>query len=913
MIGVRLLGPPRVERDGVPVAFDTRKAMAVLAYLALSERPRPRDVLADLLWADLDVDHARGALRRTLSTLRAAIGPAWVDATRDHVVLRSGADMAVDVHQFRALVADGDLEGASAYGGAFLEGFAVSGAPAFEDWQRRESESLQREQATVLAKVAAIRESTGDLAGATELVRRWLDLDGLHEPAHRALIRLLALSGNRAGALSQYRECVRTLDRELGVAPLSETTLLYEAISQGTLHPPEPVPELRATELALPPFVGRDTALHALLAAYRESGEHGRVAIIEGEAGVGKTRLAEEFLGPVRRQGSVTLVGRAYEGESALAYAPVVEALRARLIHDASWVDQVPPEALRQATRLLPELARFGTSAAVTADDPGAAERFLAGVWETLVAASAGVGPGVLVLDDAQWADEATLRLLTYGLRRLADRRIFVLLTWRSPHDHPVRRVVAELERRGHGSVHTLERLSLVDVGVLLDAAHPGRSHPGFRERLYAETEGLPLLLVEYLRALDLGFDTDEAWTLPAAARDLLRSRLDAVSETGRQILSAAAVLGRSFDAATVRSTSGRADDETVAALEELTQLGLIRESAVDYDFSHDKLRATVYADTSLARRRLLHGRAAHTAVDDAASARHLQLAGEEPAAAAAYVRAADQARSVFANAEALGHLRAALALGYPDAAALHAGIGDLQTLDGDYGGALNSYELAAATASRDRLSEIEHRLGQVHHRRGEWALADAHLVAALDLAPGTGGGQRARITADLSLAAHAAGDPVRAGELALEAHELATATDDLHALAQASNLLGLLATTADQNTEALSHLRSSLAVAERIGDAGARVAALNNLALAHRASGDLDRAVELTQDALASCAALGDRHREAALRNNLADLLHARGEPELAMHHLKVAVSLFAEIGADEGPQPEIWKLVRW
>ncbi|MDP9293750.1 MAG: hypothetical protein M3O90_04870, partial [Actinomycetota bacterium] len=229
-VKVRLLGPPRVERDGAPVAFDTRKAVALLAHLALADRPRPRDVLAELLWPEHDAEHARGALRRTLSTLRSAVGPEAVEATRDRVSLVRSGSLEIDVDRFRALAAAGDLKAAVAeFRGELLEGFGLRDAPGFEDWQRGEADSLRRELAAVLADHV---EATGDLA----LARRWLELDPLHEPAHRALIRLYARSGDRAAALAQYRECVRTLSRELGVPPLAETTRLYEAISEGTVE-----------------------------------------------------------------------------------------------------------------------------------------------------------------------------------------------------------------------------------------------------------------------------------------------------------------------------------------------------------------------------------------------------------------------------------------------------------------------------------------------------------------------------------------------------------------------------------------------------------------------------------------------------------------------------------------------------
>ena len=438
-----LLGPPRVERDGSPVAFDTRKAMALLAVLALVERPRPRDVLAELLWPEHDAEHARGALRRTLSTLRSAIGPEAVDATRDRVSLVRGASLEVDVDRFRALAAAGDLEAAIAeFRGELLEGFGLRDAPAFEDWQRGEADALRRELATVLARHV---EATGDLA----LARRWLELDPLHEPAHRALIRLYARSGDRAAALGQYRECVRTLSRELGVPPLAETTRLYEAISEGTLEGPAAADDAPAPAQPAPraaPLVGREDDRRALVELHRGIGADGRVAVLEGEAGIGKTRLAEELIADARERGAALLCGRAYEEESALAYGPLVAALRERLREDPAWVAAVPERALAEAARLLPDLS---AAAPPPLDGPAAQARFLDGVWETLAVAAAGAAPGILFIDDAQWADEATIGLLAYGLRRLAGRPLLVLLTWRTsaPGRPPARRGRARAQR----------------------------------------------------------------------------------------------------------------------------------------------------------------------------------------------------------------------------------------------------------------------------------------------------------------------------------------------------------------------------------------------------------------------------------------------------------------------------------
>jgi DNA-binding SARP family transcriptional activator/tetratricopeptide (TPR) repeat protein len=916
VIEVSLLGPPRVERAGTLVGFDTRKAMALLAHLALADRPRPRDALADLLWPDTDIEHARGALRRTLSTLRTAIGPECLETTRDHVHLVKSQGLYVDVDRFRDLVTEGDLETAvGLFRGEFLEGFGLRDAPDFEDWARNQADTLRRELTGALARLATGLEVDGNYSAALVHVRRWLSLDPLHEPAHRALIRLYALTGDRAAALVQYRQCVRTLSRELGVSPLPETTKLYEAVNTGTLIASPSTAETAETpaQETQTPFVGRNDDIRAVRAVYDTIDHDGRLVVVEGEAGIGKTRLVEELVLDLRKNGAAVLAGRAYEDEAALAYAPLVDALRARLREDARWVDDVPPQTIAEVSRLLPEIADIRPEP--QAEGPGAEARFLAAVWDTLAAAVSGPVPGVIHLDNAQWLDEASLVLLRYGLRRLAGRPLLITLTWRTPADHPFGSVVAE----GGGVVHRLGRLDLEAIGELLATARPSMDHE-LSLRLYDETEGVPLLVVEYLNALTTG--ADESWPVPTGVNDLLRARLARVSDTGRQVLAAAAVLGRSFDVDTVRAVGGRTDEETVASLEELVRRGLIREGALDYDFVHDQLRRLVSDDTSLARRRLLHTRAAHAVHAPAAVvAHHLQLAGQDQEAAQVYAAAADQARKVYANAEALDHLHAALALGHDSPSTLHASIGDLETLAGDYAAAVRSYELAAADAATANLPGIEHRLGRLRHRRGEWALAEAHFRAALDTLPPDQPAEHARVTADLSLTRHDAGDTAGATELARQALAFAAESGDRRALGQAHNMLGMLATAGGRIDDAFQHLGTGRDLAEQIGDLPGRVAALNNLALAHRARGELEPALELANTALALCTQEGDRHREAALHNNLADLHHALGHPDETMRHLKSAVAIFAEVGDPHGtnidaadePRPEVWKLVRW
>ncbi len=798
--------------------------------------------------------------------------------------------------------------------------------------------------------------AAGDPDRALPYARRWVALDPLQEPARRRLMLLYAWTGRRAQALQQYRECVQVLDAELGVAPLDETTRLYEAIKENRPPPPpsalpERTPPLAPGAPATPPgpgaplpLVGRAAEWATLAASYAGIGASGRVLVLAGEAGIGKTRLADELLAHVRAAGAATVAARCYEGEGSLPYALVGSLLRAALAQPAARarLEALPPPVLAEAGRLLPDLAapQAGRPAPPPLDSLGAQTRFFEGLRQVLQAATAGPRPGILLCDDLQWIDPASLDLLTYLVRRLDAWPVALLLTWRPDDSAAVRRLTDLLSasrRTGPVTLLTLGRLDPAAVEALVRAATgprpPGR--PDLVARLYEETEGLPFFLVEYLAALSAGEGSPD-WGLPGGVRDLLRSRLAHVDATAQQLLSTAAVIGRSFDFDTVRAASGRSEDEAVRALEALLANGLVVEMPdggagdLTYDFAHEKLRVLVYEETSLARRRLLHRRVAEALAERARHARdggalaaqiayHHQMAGNDAQAAEFYRQAGEHARRLYANAAALDHFRLALALGHPDAAALDEAIGDLQTLLGEYGAALASYETAAARGTPAALARLEHKLGTVYQRRGEWDRAESHLSAALaELeAAGAAPGEQARLYADWSLLTHQ-----RAGRAAADVAEaqarralaLAEQAADTHALAQAYNILGILASAAGDPARAQAHLERSLALAEALGDPAIRAAALNNLALACAAAGDPARAIALAESALTLCIAQGDRHREAALHSNLADLLHEAGDSAAAMTHLKQAVVIYAEIGVEAGDvQPAVWRLAEW
>ena len=982
-IALHLLGSPRIERDGEAVHVDTRKATALVAYLAATGQRHTRDALATLRWPDADQASARAALRRTLSALKKAMAGDALKVDRETIALEPAADDWVDVVRFescagevlghahsRAEICDECIqpltEAAGLYRSDFLAGFTLRDSAAFDDWQFSQTEGFRRRLSGVLERLVQCHVAQSDLSSALLYAQRLLDLDPLNEAAHRQLMMLYSWTGRRSSALGQYRQCLRVLDRELGVPPLEETTELYQAIREDRApeapvfdpSPPIAVAPVqsgggqsiasRRPQTSGYPLIGRSTEWKNLVETHAAIGDDGHLLVLEGEAGIGKTRLAEEFLDYVKGKGGATVAAKCYQGETDLAFGPFAESMREAIRRTPDLearLNKVPEYCRTEVSRLLPELGEAISKmpGIMPLDSPGAQSRFFESMTQMLMALCAGPIAGIALFDDLHWADEASVDLLTYIVRRLRGRPVLIVATWRTEDvgaDDRLRRLVSEAERAGLATRLSLSRLSAGEVAELVFAASNDGSRlpeglpPGLQGRLHKETDGLPFFLVEYLATFTDG-DTrvKDEWSMPARVRDLLLPRLSGVGETGRQLIDTAAVIGRSFDFDTLLGASGRGEDESVDALDELILKRLIREVGIEegsqrllYDFGHEQLRTVAYEETSLVRRRLLHRRVAESIVRHpryrrqdgalaAVTAEHYLLSGQDNIAASHFKLAGDHARSLHANSEALTHYRSAITLAWADEAQLHEAIGDLETLTGDYGAAIASYEKGAAASEPGYLPLIEHKLGNVYLRLGDWKAAESYFSAAV-VALGQEGSaaQRSRVYADWSLTAERKGDAEYALELAKKALELGEVANDTGALAQGHNILGMLSRHQCDLDAAGRHLGQSLALAETLSDPSARVAALNNLALTLRETGELEKAISLTETALDLCSSRGDRHREAALHNNLADLFHAVGRSESAMSHLKLAVTIFAELGLEEDSMlPEIWKLVEW
>lgn len=919
-LDIRLLGSPRVVVDGEPMIVDTRKAVALIAYLAVTATPVARDELIELLWPGHDPDRGRAVFRRTLSALRTGLGGRWIEADRDSV--RLAVDGAyLDTAEVETLVRTDHDHGqdrvcpacveplaraSGLFRGEFLAGFSVRDTPEFYDWQASQGQRWRRLRSQVCGRLAEALVTAGRYDEAVAAARDRLEVDPLHEPAHRRLMLFLAWVGDRSGAVDAYRACVRLLDIELGVEPLEETTELYEAILDEDL-PPLPGPPLAVSRAFRPhlvkegragrseDLVGRHGEIDQLRRFLSDSNEVG-LAVISGEPGIGKTRLIEELGRLAGSAGLTVLAAAGYRGESNLAFGAVARLIRAS-IEATGGMDRlgemVPAWAMAEASRLVPELGRPPSEG----EDPAGELRLLEAVATILVAPAAG-GRVLVSIDDAHWLDGASVALLGYLARRLDRWPLLMALSFRA-EDLDVRSPLPELADRAD-LVLSLDRLGVDEVAEWVKGMPGAEVDP---ELVHQVTGGLPLLVADAL-------DTGRVDAISTTVRRSVGGRLDDLSSLGDQLVTTAAVLDGPIQPEVLEEVSGRSGEEVADALDELMRRGFLRPDDGGFGFQHDAWRSVAYERASPMRLRLLHRRAAERLADRsdlvsaAAAARHFRSAGMDRRAADAHRAAGDLARGVYAAGEAATHYETALALGHAEVEEIRLALGDVALLSGDYAGALREYRAAAARADGAKLAQAEHRIGEVHRRLGAWDLAEDHFRRAEQDHP-----EPAVLQADWALLEHRRGYEEEAGRRVELAVSHARAAESRPALARALDVAGVVERDPERATEALLQ---SLDLAR--ADPVARMAALHNLAALAERRGDAAGALSRLDEALDLARTVGDRHREAAILDRAAGVLRVMGRPEESAERQRRAVELFADVEAASGDRrPEIWLLTRW
>jgi DNA-binding SARP family transcriptional activator len=586
-LNLALLGVPTVQHAGRDVTFRTRKALALLVYLAVEGGIHSREELAALFWPESDHSKGRATLRSTLAYMRRALRSpspgsekgagnggyliierdtlgfnfeakfeadwltlqaAWTAARSPARLPASGKTEQLDGRPTPAALLTQLQTAANLYRGDFLTGFSLEDAPDFDNWASTQRESCHRQMGLVFDRLSQLQAEGGELISAVTTASRWVALDPLNEMAHRRLMQLHFAGEDRSAALLAYEACQTILTRELNAEPTPETQALADRIraadfavrsSDLGLNLSDPTSEIQHHKSVELPLVGRSNEHLALVTAYRavRRGQP-QAVILEGEPGIGKTRLAQEFLGWAAAQGADVLQGRAFEVSSRLPYQAVIEALRDRLERENAPDDLLSDLWLAELSRLLPELRDRYPDLPPPSDEATSAQMRLFEAAARLCQALADRAPLILFLDDLQWADAATLDLLLYACRRwaAASSPMLLLFTLRPEELAPIGESepnlklsdwLITLDREIALTQLTLEPLTLADIKRLVESSAfsttvdrptsteqqtikeeplssvaARSSLDRFSRQLFAETGGQPFFLIETLRTL---------------------------------------------------------------------------------------------------------------------------------------------------------------------------------------------------------------------------------------------------------------------------------------------------------------------------------------------------------------------------------------------------------------------------
>jgi DNA-binding SARP family transcriptional activator len=606
-----LLGTPRAFRDGAPLTgFVSSKAQALLFYLAMTARPHSRQALAALLWGEMPEPDARANLRVALFNLRRLVAE-HLDIRRESVAFNCTSSYRIDVDAFQTQIGvttehDGALRRAvDSYRGEFLEGFHVRAAPLFEEWMLIQRERLRQLALQALYTLAQHTAEQGDYAAGIEYTTRLLAIEPWQEEAHRHLMLLLALSGQRSAALEQYRTCRRILATDLGVEPAEETTALYERIRRENRRP---AAGAAGGDLHLP-FVGRADE-HLWLVRQCDEARQSRAitTLIEGETGIGKTRLAEELLHYAVGRGDRVLRGRCLPLADALPYQALADALRAALDQFPEAFAQLMGGWREALLQILPELAHATDAPPAGADELGSRTRLFEAIARCLLAIAAAGGNKRLILfiDDLQHADTATIDLLLSLAFRLEQQPIWLLGTCRVDPivaDHPATRLRRTLGREQRVAIMRLGPLAMEAVHELVGALPdiPPALRQQTADRLWHESEGNPFVLSQVIadRPQSPQF---AATRVPFAVEEMILDRIERLSRPARRLLDLLAAAGPPVDLDVL--LTDEANSETTSALEECVAHGLLRiegatragEVAMRCNFNHVMTRRVIAA-----------------------------------------------------------------------------------------------------------------------------------------------------------------------------------------------------------------------------------------------------------------------------------------------------------------------------
>ena len=593
------LGTPtaRLASRDAPSEVLWRKNLALLIYLALSpNRTRTREHLVGILWPETTERLARKSLTEAVRRLRRLLGAGRLVSHADAITL-SGAALEVDAIALQADATADARSVARLIEGDFLEGFSLADAPEFDQWASNERARYRTKSASLLVEAGEHSLADLRLAEAQELANRALTLEPLSEQATRLLLRAAALAGDASIALRAYHEYSTRLEQELGERPSRELTGLAERIRSQRW---QRVSAKHAE--GEPPLIGRSDVHRATFATLSRGLKDGaRIVVISGDAGLGKSRLLAECTDRLMLDGATVAATRVLESDHDAPWSTLRALMRAGLL-SAPGIAATKPGALSVLAAVVPELAERASPR-----QPGDRAE-VADAIASLLEASAQERPIGLAIDDAHFADDATIDALHRAIVALRSTPLTLVITSeRVGDDLPLAllRLHGDIGRGVLGIAVDLKPLSAEDLRALTETLAPWCRTTSDRDRLArrvaVETGGSPFLAVTLLRGLDrvvalrpdalawpppdATLDSPLPLSVPSLARAAIVARVAQLDGEIQQVIATASVLGPWFDIDLIAHLTGQSREWVDRRLPPLERANLVTLDGERYVF----------------------------------------------------------------------------------------------------------------------------------------------------------------------------------------------------------------------------------------------------------------------------------------------------------------------------------------
>lgn len=869
------------------------KLVSLLAYLILNPRSaQPREMLAQLLWPEARLKRVRPNLSNALYRLRNILGEDWLTIQRESVALKVDPGLWVDTWEFDRL-SSSDREQALQQAVDLYTGDLLP--ELYDDWVLPERELRRNQFLLSLEKLGESYQERGELQAALQTFRRLILTEPLHEPAHLRYLQLLGRLHRFGEAFAHYDYLRQLLLSELGAEPMVQTRQVLRAIEGERALAAAPSDREEQTE-----FVGRiperAAALQAVELALQGTGG---ILVVEGEAGIGKSRFLREVAAGARWRGALVLRGQASETPGASPFSPIAAALAPALTgpHREQLESLLSAETLAALAPLLPS-GQPPTSRPITPADPQG--RLFFNALDACGEALAQLFKPVLILDDLHWADRSLWEGLRALARGLTQGGALLMLAYRRPQIEatPGWEILQGWEYLGKLKAIALAPLDLEEVSQLVAERIP--ASPAEVLRL---TGGSPLLISQWLAE-----PTAEQNSPPLS----VARRLPGLSPPARAALECAAVLGDPFPYPLWLQAS-QVNPLTLASLsDELTAKQWLLLSTTGYSFAHGLIRQAIYQEINPARRAEIHSRAARAYQglepdNHRARAYHFDQAGLEPEAAQAYRQAGEQDLARFAFHEAQGALDRALALMPPERTPVRIdtalALARACETTGDYERQRLALKevLIGARRLKDPTPLIRALLLQARAASldNQFELASANLNEALELARQI---QDKVIETETILcmginaiqdyrSQAAEGYFAQALELAREIHNLSLEGLALKGLGGAARDLGTPHT-------ALNWFEQALAIQVKTGDRPGEAGTRTNLLAVLFDMGAWDRLLATAEEALQMVTQQGNRHSAAFVRHMQSLAALNLGDTPKAHRYIQQAEQEFTALG---------------